>query len=70
MDKIQVTLPDGRIVSGYITDQHKSIEGRPLLIVEGEPYSAIDAISKGLSIYPIDDPDIDRWLSTFTLTDL
>jgi hypothetical protein len=70
MDKIQVTLPDGRIVSGYITDQHKSIKGRPLLIVEGEPYSAIDAISSGLSIYPIDDPDIDKWLSTFTLTDL
>jgi hypothetical protein len=34
----------------------ESFKGTPVLIVEGQPYSGLDAINEGLSVCPTDDP--------------
>jgi hypothetical protein len=41
MAKVRVTLIDGRIVDGKITT-----DGKPVLFVDGEPHSVIDAVLK------------------------
>jgi hypothetical protein len=65
MGRVHVTFPDGRTVDGEITNQRKSFLGTPVLIVEGHPYSGLDAINEGLLVYPTDDPLFDSWLNTF-----
>jgi hypothetical protein len=68
MLKIRVTLPDGRIVDGQITDQHRAFHGTPVLIIDGHPYSGLEAINEGFLIDHINDPVIDRWINTFSVS--
>jgi hypothetical protein len=68
MGKMRVTFPDGRTVDGEITAQHRSFKGTPVLIVEGHPYSGLDAINEGFLVYPTDDPLFDSWLNTFNVS--
>ena len=65
MEKVQVTLPDGRVVEGIFKAGHKAFCRQAVLIADGETYSGIDAVSQGLSIFPISHPVIDTWLNTF-----
>ncbi len=65
MGKVRVSLPDGRIVDGEITAQRKTLNGEPVLIADGKPYSGLDAVNQGLFVYPVNDPVIDQWLNTF-----
>ena len=58
MAKVRVTLPDGRVVAGEITEGTE-----PLLLADGCSYSGQEAISGGLTISPVNDPLIDRWIS-------
>jgi len=60
MAKVRVTLIDGRIVDGKITT-----EGKPKLLVGDHQYSILDAVLKGMSVWPIDDPAYVRWQKTF-----
>jgi hypothetical protein len=66
--KVSVVLPDGRIVDGEITDQHKAFCGAPALIVNGEPYSGLDAIIRGLRIKPVKDSTLDKLLTRFKVS--
>ena len=66
MRNVLVTLPDGRVVDGKITTRQK-MYAAPVLIAEGKLYSGLDAVSQGLSLYPVNDPAIDRWLNTFSV---
>jgi hypothetical protein len=68
MGTVCVTFPDGRSVDGIITAQHRPFKGTPVLIVEGHPYSGLDAINEGLSICPTNDPLFDSWLNTFSVS--
>ncbi|KJS33336.1 MAG: hypothetical protein VR64_00520 [Desulfatitalea sp. BRH_c12] len=60
MAKVRVTLIDGRIVDGKITT-----DGKPVLYIDGEPHSVMDAVLKGMSVWPVNDPVYDRWQKTF-----
>ena len=66
MAKVRVTFINGRSVDGEITDKHKTA-GTPALIVEGQAFSGMDAVGKGISVEPVTDPNFDHWLSTIRL---
>jgi hypothetical protein len=68
MGTVRVTFPNGLTVDGEITTQHRSFKGTPVLIVESQPYSGLDAINEGLSVCPTDDPLFDSWLNTFNVS--
>jgi hypothetical protein len=65
MGKIQVTLTNGHIVDGELTTTHRAFPGTPVLMIEGEPYSAMDAITEGFSFNSINDPIFNDWLNKF-----
>jgi len=60
MADVRIVLIDGRIVDGRITN-----EGKPKLMIDGKAYSVMDAVLKGISVMPIDDPAYDRWHRTY-----
>jgi hypothetical protein len=60
MADVRIVLIDGRIVEGRITN-----EGRPKLLIDGKPYSVMDAVLKGMSVMPVDDPVFDRWKTSY-----
>ena len=64
MAKVRVTLINGRIVEGDITTKENG-DDRPVLVVDGVPYTIMDAVLKGMSVYPVNDPLYDRWQNTF-----
>jgi hypothetical protein len=60
MANVRVTLMNGRIVDGKITGDEK-----PMLLIDGDAYSVMDAVLKGMSVWPVDDPVYGRWRKTF-----
>jgi hypothetical protein len=66
MPKVRVTLISGRIVDGKIT-KNENIKpgGKPVLVVDGVPYTILDAAIKGMSVYPVNDPLFDQWQKTY-----
>jgi hypothetical protein len=66
MEKVRVTLPDGRVVDGEITVRHKAFNGAPALIIDGAPYSRLDTLIRGLEITPHDSV-VDKLLNRFKI---
>lgn len=67
MVKVIATLPNGRIVDGAIISEKECTNGTPFLVIDGKPYSGLDAICEGISIDNVSDPIIDNWLSTLSV---
>ena len=66
MPKVRVTLINGRIVEGTITVKESTeAPARPVLMVDGVPYTIMDAVLKGMSVFAVNDPLFDRWQNTF-----
>jgi hypothetical protein len=60
MAQVRVTLLNGNIVDGSINGNEK-----PLLYINGDQLTVLDATLMGMFVWPIEDPILDKWRNSF-----